>query len=165
MLDGYYARKVKSVSNLGIFLDLTADKLLVAGVLIALVEHGFLNSWFTVIILGREFLVSGIRSYASAEGVVIPAGKWGKRKTVWTAIALTWFILYADLMRRTPLIGGQDWDPFKTPDPFGANLHPLGIVLWLAWPLMIYVLFLTVFSGAIYVRNAWPLIFTQKPKV
>src|SRR5437660_385619 len=74
VLDGYFARRNKSVSNLGIFLDLTADKLFTAGILVMMIEQGMISSWLVAIILGREFLITGVRTYAASAGVVIPAG-------------------------------------------------------------------------------------------
>src|SRR5437764_8309988 len=87
-LDGYLARKMSVVSSLGVFLDLTADKVLVAATLIAMVQIGIIPAWITFIIITREFLVSGLRSLAAAKGQVIPAGKWGKQKTFITLVAI-----------------------------------------------------------------------------
>src|SRR5438128_3539763 len=86
--DGYLARRFKVASPLGVFLDLTADKVFVSGILIALVQLGLVPAWIVVIIVTREFLVTGMRSMAAAKGKVIPAGMWGKQKTLITMIAL-----------------------------------------------------------------------------
>lgn len=87
-LDGYLARRWKVVSDLGIFCDLMADKLLVSATLIAMVSTGTVPAWMVIIIVGRELIVSGLRSWAAAQGVVIPAGIWGKGKTLLTLIAI-----------------------------------------------------------------------------
>lgn len=92
-LDGYLARRWKVVSQFGIFCDLMADKLLVAATLIALVAISQAPAWMVIIIVGRELIVSGLRSWAAAQGVVIPAGIWGKGKTLLTLIAIAIVII------------------------------------------------------------------------
>lgn len=80
-LDGYIARKKKIVTNLGKLLDPLADKLLIAAVLISLVDMGKLEAWIAIVIIGREFAVTGLRQVALLEGRVVSASKWGKWKT------------------------------------------------------------------------------------
>lgn len=80
-LDGYIARKRKIVTNLGKLLDPLADKLLVGAVLISLVEMGKLDAWVAIVIISREWAVTGLRQIALLEGVVVAASKWGKWKT------------------------------------------------------------------------------------
>ncbi|MBD2870668.1 CDP-diacylglycerol--glycerol-3-phosphate 3-phosphatidyltransferase [Paenibacillus arenilitoris] len=88
-LDGYIARKNKIVTNLGKLLDPLADKLLVAAVLISLVEMDKLNALIAIVIISREFAVTGLRQVALLEGSVMAASKWGKWKT---AIQITMII-------------------------------------------------------------------------
>ncbi|MDR0616082.1 MAG: CDP-diacylglycerol--glycerol-3-phosphate 3-phosphatidyltransferase [Synergistaceae bacterium] len=90
--DGYIARKRGIVTNLGKFIDPLADKILVAAALISLVELGRLSAWMVVIIVSREFIVSGIRMVAAVEGVVIHASTGGKAKTVSQIIAIVMMI-------------------------------------------------------------------------
>ncbi len=91
--DGYLARRFHVVSNLGVFLDLTADKIFVAAILIALVQLGLVPAWIVIIIVSREFLVTGLRSMAAARNKVIPAGAWGKQKTFITLVAIGGLLL------------------------------------------------------------------------
>lgn len=81
-LDGYLARKNNLVSNFGKFMDPLADKLLVCSAMICLVEMGRLPAWIVIIIISREFIISGFRLIASDNGIVIAASYWGKFKTV-----------------------------------------------------------------------------------
>ena len=81
-LDGYLARRDGLVTNFGKFMDPLADKLLVGAALICLIESGQLPAWAVVIIISREFIISGFRLIASDNGVVIAASYWGKFKTV-----------------------------------------------------------------------------------
>ena len=80
-LDGYIARKRKIITNLGKLLDPLADKLLVAAVLISLVDMEKLPAWAAIVIIGREWAVTGLRQVALLEGSVIAASQWGKWKT------------------------------------------------------------------------------------
>ncbi len=92
-LDGYLARQQGLNSDLGVFLDLTADKVLVSALLVALVSlQPRYFVWIAIIIIFREFIVTGLRSYAAARGLVIPARAGGKLKTVVTLIALAGII-------------------------------------------------------------------------
>jgi len=86
--DGYIARKKGIVTNLGKFIDPLADKILVVAALISLVELQRLPAWIVVIIISRDFVVTGVRMVASAEGIVIAASRLGKIKTVSQIIAI-----------------------------------------------------------------------------
>lgn len=88
VLDGFFARRHGSGSQLGIFFDLVGDKLLVAAVLIAAVELGWIPSWVVLGFVGREIFVMGMRSYAGAQGVTVSAGHLGKMKMMWQYIAI-----------------------------------------------------------------------------
>lgn len=92
-LDGYIARKRKQVTNFGKFMDPLADKLLVTAALISLVGMNKLDSWMAIVIIAREFIVTGLRLVAASEGLVIAASIWGKIKTVSQIIAIVAILL------------------------------------------------------------------------
>ncbi|MFB4162733.1 CDP-diacylglycerol--glycerol-3-phosphate 3-phosphatidyltransferase [Alteribacillus sp. JSM 102045] len=92
-LDGYYARKYNLVSNFGKFLDPLADKLLVTAALLSLIELQVLPAWMAIVILSREFAVTGIRLVAASDGEVIAASSLGKWKTVFQMTALAVLLL------------------------------------------------------------------------
>ena len=86
LLDGHIARKYNLVTNFGKFMDPLADKLLVCAALIVLIEMGRIPSWIVVVIISREFIISGFRLVASDNGVVIAASYWGKFKTTFQMV-------------------------------------------------------------------------------
>ncbi|MDI9241693.1 CDP-diacylglycerol--glycerol-3-phosphate 3-phosphatidyltransferase [Fusibacillus kribbianus] len=92
-LDGFIARKYHLVTNFGKFMDPLADKLLVCSALICFVGKGELAAWIVIIIMAREFIISGFRLVASDNGVVIAANMWGKLKTVSQMIMIILIIL------------------------------------------------------------------------
>ncbi len=92
LLDGYLARKWKEVTTLGQLLDPIADKLLVSSVLISLVEMHLAAAWLVVVIVGREFMVTGFRMIAAIHQVTIPAGVLGKWKMVVEVFAICFII-------------------------------------------------------------------------
>ncbi|MBE5945771.1 MAG: CDP-diacylglycerol--glycerol-3-phosphate 3-phosphatidyltransferase [Lachnospiraceae bacterium] len=81
-LDGQIARKYNLITNFGKFMDPLADKLLVCSAMIAMIDLGRIPAWVVIVIIAREFIISGFRLVASDNGVVIAAGWWGKVKTV-----------------------------------------------------------------------------------
>lgn len=95
--DGYLARKNHLVTDFGKFMDPLADKLLVCSALICMIELGRIPSWMVVIIIAREFIISGFRLIAAEKGVVIAANYWGKFKTASQMIMIILLILQIDL--------------------------------------------------------------------
>lgn len=96
-LDGYIARSRNQVTNFGKFMDPLADKLLVTAALVALVGLKLTPAWAVVIILAREFAVSGLRTLAASGGVVIAASWWGKIKTVTQIIAILLLLIKVNI--------------------------------------------------------------------
>lgn len=95
LLDGKIARKYNLVTNFGKFMDPLADKLLVCSALIALVDQKKIAAWIVIIIIAREFIISGFRLIASDNGVVIAASYWGKFKTTFQMVMI--ILLIVDL--------------------------------------------------------------------
>jgi CDP-diacylglycerol--glycerol-3-phosphate 3-phosphatidyltransferase len=126
-LDGYFARRRGQVTTLGVLLDPVADKLLISAAFISLVELGAVKAWMAVIIIGREFAVSGLRSIASSQGFTIQASDLGKAKMVTQVIAVV-VILLGFRYERLRLLGD--------------------IVLWL-------VVFFALASAVGYFRRFW----------
>ena len=126
-LDGYLARKRRQVTALGTWLDPVADKLLVAAAFIALVEMQLVPAWMVVIILGREFAVTGLRNVALAQGFAIEVSDLGKLKMVMQVFAITTIILSIRF----------------------EALHAVGH--WLLW----LVVFFALLSAAQYFRRFW----------
>ncbi|MCI6277241.1 MAG: CDP-diacylglycerol--glycerol-3-phosphate 3-phosphatidyltransferase [Clostridium sp.] len=92
-LDGYIARSRNQITRFGKFMDPLADKLLVTSALISLVEFQVIPSWAAIIIIAREFAVSGLRTIAASEGIVIAASYWGKLKTVIQIVTIVILLL------------------------------------------------------------------------
>ncbi|WP_455617823.1 CDP-diacylglycerol--glycerol-3-phosphate 3-phosphatidyltransferase [Eisenbergiella sp.] len=95
LLDGKIARKYNLVTTFGKFMDPLADKLLVCSALICLVEMGKIPAWIVIIIVSREFIISGFRQVASDKGVVIAASYWGKFKTTFQMVMIV--LMIADI--------------------------------------------------------------------
>lgn len=96
-LDGFLARRRKQVTRLGTLLDPAADKILTSAAFISLVELGLVSAWIAVVIVGREFAVTALRSFAATERVVIASDFSGKLKTVTQILAISLLILYDQL--------------------------------------------------------------------
>jgi len=94
--DGYLARKNNQITSYGAFLDPIADKLLITASLVALCDRGLISAWTVVIIIGREFIVTGLRLVAANEGVVISAGKSGKIKMIIQIIVVFVVLIVSD---------------------------------------------------------------------
>ncbi|UJL47995.1 CDP-diacylglycerol--glycerol-3-phosphate 3-phosphatidyltransferase [Virgibacillus sp. NKC19-16] len=135
-IDGYYARKYNLVTNLGKFLDPLADKLLVAAALILLVEMGLAPAWVVILIISREFAVTGLRLVAAGEGIVLAASSMGKLKTVTQIVAVAALLLHN---------------------------FPLSYIGFPFAQVMLYIaLFFTVYSGYDYFVKNWHVMRSSK---
>ncbi len=144
-IDGYLARSRQEVTDFGKFMDPLADKILVAAALLALIELKVLPSWPVLIILAREFIVSGIRMITATKGVVIAASWYGKAKTVLQIIAIVMFLL------KDTLYPPHTTTPLQ--DPFYVA----------SWIVMLVALLFTILSMIDYLSKAWPLISSHTP--
>lgn len=155
--DGYLARRFHVVSPLGVFLDLTADKVFVVAILIALVQISLVPAWIVVIIVTREFVVTGLRSMAAAKGKVIPAGIWGKQKTMITMVAMGLLLLAkgfgAHLLSLFPPMLTFNSSTVNAPEIM-LLIADCGIILAAIW---------TVFSGAEYLISGLPILQKEEP--
>ena len=150
LLDGYLARRLGQVTTLGKLLDPLADKLLVAGALISLVEMGMAPAWMTFIILGREMAITGLRGIASEEGITIAAEGLGKWKLGAQIAAISCLILGPKL--DAWLYEWTHLDIFRLfirlPRPFSFFWGMGMLLLWLA-------MILAVWSAVSYFRTFW----------
>ncbi len=96
--DGYLARRNDQVTNFGKIADPLADKLLVSSALIGFVSLNLISPWPVIIIIGREFAVTGLRVIAASEGLIISASIWGKLKTITQMIAIITFLLFPEII-------------------------------------------------------------------
>ncbi len=109
LLDGYLARRWKQVTTVGTLLDPVADKLLISAALISLVEIRLLPGWMVILIISREFAVSGLRSIAAAEGYTIKAGELGKSKMMFQVLGVALVMLSARWSALRPYALGAMW--------------------------------------------------------
>jgi CDP-diacylglycerol--glycerol-3-phosphate 3-phosphatidyltransferase len=123
-LDGFLARRRNSITRIGKILDPLADKLLITVCLIMLIPLHDVRAWIVAIIVSREIAITGLRGVAAVEGLIIPAGTLGKKKTAFQIVAIIFLLLHYEY--------------------FQVNFHQIGM-----WLLMIAMV-LTVWSGIVY---------------
>lgn len=97
LADGYYARKYGIITGFGKFIDPLADKILVSSAFICFVALGYVRWWMVAVIIGREFLITGLRSLAAYQGLVISPTYWAKVKTVMQMVSIALILLYINL--------------------------------------------------------------------
>src|ERR1039457_1590815 len=135
--DGYIARRMQIVTTFGKFLDPIADKLIVMAALVMILPFRRVPAWMVLVILGREIIITGLRGIASSEGIVIPASKLGKYKTIFQIVAILGLLLHYDYY----------WF-FSIEHPYlQVNMHSIGMFyLWIA-------VIITIWSGVDYLRR------------
>lgn len=149
--DGALARKYGWITNFGQLLDPLADKLIVMAAFVGMVELEIFPSWMVILILCREFLITGLRTLAVSQGKILAADRWGKNKTITQMTTIITALVY--LAARDILSETGYWKPVVE-DHLGLAV-PL---LWLLKIMMLACVVLTVFSGALYFRRNWNLI-------
>jgi len=131
--DGYIARKRNLISDLGKILDPIADKILIIGVFCAFLELGIINSWMVILIMFREFIITGLRLYGLNKGIVLEAKRFGKNKTVSQVVGI--FVIFFAIIS-SKIIPENSIVIF-----FQKKFIPL---------LMLYIVAITIFSGVYY---------------
>lgn len=149
-LDGAIARRHNLITDFGKLMDPLADKIMMAAAFILLVPLKAFPAWVAIIIISREFAITGLRLLAASNGVVLPSEKLGKHKTIWQIVMVIYFLL-----------------PLSLREMQDAGWFSFGTVWAEAWkiggPLLIFVvLILTVVSGVGYIYRNWKLI-TNRP--
>lgn len=135
-LDGYIARRKRQTTVLGAFLDPLADKLLVTAALVSLVGLNRLSVWIAMVVIAREFAVSGLRMVVAVQNVVISASRWGKAKTASQMLAIAVLIVEPRWLEGVARVGGHQ----------------------ISWYLVMLMLVLTVVSGVDYFWHARTLL-------
>lgn len=138
-LDGYIARSRNQITNFGKFMDPLADKLLVTAALVSLVELKLVASWAVVVILAREFAVSGLRTLAASNGKIIAASWWGKIKTVTQMVAILLLLLKVNIYTSVDAINFVDNNLFLN----SFFTYVLEIIMYIA-------VLITIISGIDY---------------
>ncbi|WP_300384832.1 CDP-diacylglycerol--glycerol-3-phosphate 3-phosphatidyltransferase [Clostridium sp.] len=150
-LDGHIARSRNQITTFGKFMDPLADKLLVTSALIALVDLKIIAAWAAVIIIAREFAVSGLRTIAAAEGKIIAASMWGKVKTVTQIIAIITSLLRVNIESSETLLAY-----------FSANSFMINIIKFSPKITMLLAIIITIISGVDYFAKNKKIIDTNK---
>jgi CDP-diacylglycerol--glycerol-3-phosphate 3-phosphatidyltransferase len=149
--DGHIARKHNMVTTLGIFLDPLADKLLISAALISFVDFNFIDvpAWMVIIIIAREFVITGLRGVAASKNIIISANKFGKFKTTSQMVAIIGILLI--LVLRSYITGVKNI-PVEALSYISANARFLGLFMskFPYWAMLVATI-LTLYSGVIYI--------------
>lgn len=151
LIDGALARKWNMVTDFGKLFDPLADKLLVTAALIIFVQCRLFHGWVVVVILSREFIVTGLRSLGERHGRTIAADQWGKMKTVFQTVTIVTCLVYL-IIFHSP----ADFPTWA--EMYGSGVTFNGICLILIDVMMTLTVILTVASGFTYMRANWDLL-------
>ncbi len=133
LLDGYLARKWNQITDFGALMDPLADKVFIAATMLMAIEYQLMPAWIVVLVISREFMVTGLRTMAAKRGVVISADRWGKLKTALQMLMLA--------------IAGGSWVGWYDL----RNTAVAGVQLWTLWMIFLCgIVAVTVFSGGAY---------------
>ncbi len=150
LLDGYIARKYKCISDFGALMDPLADKIFVAATMLVAVEYRLMPAWIAIAVLGREFMVTGLRTLAAKKQVIISADRWGKLKTSLQMVMLA--------------IAGTAW-MLDGGTAYLREAAPFGIRIWYVWLCYLCgIVFVTVFSGLRYFLKYRNLFLPEKTR-
>jgi len=140
--DGYIARKYKLITDFGKLMDPLVDKIMTVSAFICLVSLGSVPAWAVIVIVSREFLITGLRLIATVRGKVLPAERLGKIKTLLQIVTILYCLIVIAIV-----------------DQFG-DLHPLTVssLNWVGLTLVLLTVGLTVWSGISYFAKNWDLV-------
>lgn len=129
--DGYIARRYNLITDFGKLMDPLVDKIMISGAFICLVPNNIIPAWAAVVIISREFLITGLRLLAASKGVVLPAESIGKHKTGWQIATIIFFLLVLSI---------QEFDGFGIPEHFlsGALFYGGNTLIAIALTLTLY---------------------------
>ncbi len=147
-LDGQIARRWGIITNFGKLMDPLVDKVMMASAFICLVPLGAIPAWVATIIVARDFLITGLRLLASAEGVILPAERLGKHKTSWQIVTVAYLLALLAMIEVWPTTSEASW--WQNAWHYGGDA-----LLWV-------VIVLTVYSGLGYLWQHRALLHTEK---
>lgn len=125
-LDGYIARKYSLITDLGKIMDPLADKILVISAMVLFVKLDYIPAWMSIVVIAREFLISGIRTIAAAKGEVIPAGMLGKYKTTTQMVVIVIMLFFG-------LGETEEVTQLYKKIYYYITMIPVGLTIWSGW--------------------------------
>ena len=143
LADGYIARRFNQITDFGKLMDPLVDKIMTMSAFVCLVSLGSIPAWAVIVILSREFLVTGLRMIAASRNIVLPAERLGKLKTIWQMVTICYWLLLGPVLDQF----GRLFAP-----PIVATLNMVGLAL------VLFTVALTLWSGVAYFAKNWALV-------